>query len=164
MPLILHPIKCKLCGKSINPPDAAKVIGQSEQIQNQAIIAKLLGHIRGMAEEEGKTPPQGPHFRALIEATLVSQNLHAALILGQFDLDQPMEADRQKVLKRVHAETRTVRMTDEELALIYGASEYCRPDGTLDSLAMLMDLRDRYEERGKYAPQSDAQTADTNSR
>lgn len=160
--MLILPIKCKHCGKTISPPDAAKIIGESPQVQNQRIIGKLMGHLQGKAEDEGKGIIGGPHAQALIEATLVAQNLHMALVLGGFELSAEMEADRQQVLKRVHEITRTVKMTDNELELL-AASAFDHPDalddeGTILNHAenALRDLRDRYEGLGKYAPKPPA--------
>lgn len=59
---------------------------------------------------------------------------------------------------RVHALTRKFRMTDEEVLRPVLRNTQWLPDGTrktftaADLYKFLLDVRDRYEERGKYAP------------
>ena len=152
--MIHLPMKCRLCGKIISPPDEARIIGQPETVQNQKIIARLMAHIGKHAQEEQRSG--GPHAQALIEATLASQNLHASLIIGCFQINPEMEADRQRVFARIHELTRTVRITDEDLktiaqenGFVLNFDHWAENENLLD---MLRDLRDRYESLGKYAP------------
>lgn len=63
---------------------------------------------------------------------------------------------------RLHAATRKVRMTDEDLKAMIGLLHRNRsvplddvvsmPPRPSDYLELLRDLRDRYEDIGKYAP------------
>ena len=65
---------------------------------------------------------------------------------------------------RIHALTRKVTMSDEDLKASIGRLHREKsvpiddltslPPKPSDYLGMLQDLRDRYEERGKYAPES----------
>jgi len=116
--MIITPMKCKLCGKVISPPDEALVIGETEQVRNQKIIARLVKHLQSKAEEELKTTAKNglnsetgrwhspdtdrPHAKALIDATVAAQNFNGALMIGHFEISADMEADRQRVLKWVH--------------------------------------------------------------
>ena len=153
--MIITPMKCKLCGKTISAPDEALIIGQPPQARNQRLIAKLLQHMQTRAEEELKdrNGSARPHTQALVAATVASQNFNGALVIGCFDISPDMEAERQGVLKRIHEMTRTIRIPDTELA---GLSKDCDCEGgecTWDAvLEVLKDLRDRYEGLGKYAP------------
>jgi hypothetical protein len=64
-------------------------------------------------------------------------------------LTEELEAARELGRHSIHAATRKVRMADDDLC------EFSKPFGdNFDDtwLDMLKDLRDRYEERGKYAP------------
>ena len=138
------PLKCKLCSKTISPP--IRIIGQSDAEYRGACTAKLTGHVAGHAKEEMKTG--GPHAIANAQAAIPSQNLYSALLLGCFDLPPEMERDRAEVFAMIHALTRTVRMTDQDIN--------AWAPSTVDSegIAALRDLRDRYEGLGKYAPES----------
>ena len=52
---------------------------------------------------------------------------------------------------RIHALTRKITVSDEDLIPL--ARNAYHPDGeSADVYSALQDLRDRYEERGKYAP------------
>lgn len=164
--MLLIPIKCKLCGKLLSPPDAAKIIGESPQVQNQKIIARIMSHIGSKAQEEQKTG--GPHAQALFEATMASQNLHAAALIGCFEITPEMEKDRQSVFARIHALTRTVKVSTADLMAMVQCTcpiPCCTglhvADGVEErALRMLMDLRDRYESLGKYAPANAPQTTE----
>ena len=153
-------MKCKLCGKIISPPDETPLIGEPPQVRNQKIIARLMKHMQSRVEAEAKIG-SGPHLQAMAESSVASQNFSGALLIGHFEISPDMEQDRQYVLFRVHEMTRKVRMTNEELM----ATVRCTcpgectglhvADGVEErALRMMMDLRDRYEGLGKYAPVS----------
>jgi hypothetical protein len=55
---------------------------------------------------------------------------------------------------RLHALTRKVRMTDEDIDKWLVAEDWKSVDS--EGVAALRDLRDRYEELGKYAPRKPA--------
>lgn len=150
--MILLPLKCKLCNKIISPPDQTKIIGESEQVTNQKIIAKLMSHIGGQAKEEQKTG--GPHAQALIEATLAAQNLHSALIIGCFEITPEMEQDRAQVFEKIHQLTRTFKISDEDLATEFRRATFSHGTGPIYGThwEFIKELRDRYEGLGKYAP------------
>jgi hypothetical protein len=153
--MIIIPLKCKLCTKTISPPNAA---GLTDEQYRAAYTAKLMGHIAGHAKEESTTG--GPHAQGNAEAAIPAQNLYTALLMGCFDLTPEMEQDRAKVFAMIHALTRKVTISDEELSGIYGKlADTILAAGSTNWFQLrkllsptLFDLRDRYEERGKYAP------------
>lgn len=145
--MILSLMKCKICGKMISPPDQALIIGESAPARNQRILQALFSHIQGQMENERNQPSQ-PHTAALISATVAGENLKGAMLVGCFEVSPDMDRERQDVLRRVHEITRTVRMSDKDLAARNLSCDECVNDG----LAALKDLRDFYEGLGKYAP------------
>lgn len=159
--MVTTPMKCKICGKIISPPDEALIIGESPQVRNQKILGKLYSHVQGKMQEEQKQPIQ-PHTQILIQATVVGENLKGALLIGNFEISPDMEAERRGVLARVHEITRTVRITDQEiLQTIHKLDEEWSDGRSITApnqilVDLLRDLRDRYEGLGKYAKVSDA--------
>lgn len=155
--MIIIPLKCKLCTKTISPPNAA---GLTDEQYRGAYTAKLMGHVAGHAKEE--TATGGQHAQANAEAAIPAQNLYTALLMGCFDLTPEMEQDRAKVFAMIHALTRQVKVSDEDLGkILHDVLNHCHIDTgrfgntgeTVGAIHQaLTDLRDRYESLGKYEP------------
>lgn len=146
-------LKCKICGKEIAPPEI--LIGETPDARDGRTINKLLTHLQKRAEMESKSPTGGPHHHAIATAARacmhISGNLNGAILTGNFELPEDLEAQRQSLLRQVHEMTRTVRMSDDDLRAMLAA--YTNgSDRYPTSLAFIQDLRDRYEGLGKYAP------------
>ena len=155
--MIITPMKCKLCGKTISPPDEALIIGEADGARKAKLIAELTQHIVTEGNNEvrrnGPNEDAGPHTAAICAANKAAQHLGTALMVNCFDVSPDLDTDRLEVFRRIHAVTRTVRIPDTELERL---SKDCDCEGgecTWDAvLEVLKDLRDRYEGLGKYAP------------
>ena len=151
--MILSLMKCKICGKTISPPDQALIIGESAPVRNQRILQSLFSHVQSKMQEEQNRPEQ-PHTAALIHATVAGENLKGAMLIGNFEIGAEQEAERQGVLRRVHEITRTVRLTDQEIDSMIEADGLTR----FTIRNYLLDLRDYYEGLGIHAPKPPAST------
>jgi len=155
--MIIGSIKCKICGKEILPPEIE--MGESSTAREQRTIGKLLSHLQKRAESEQRLGTGGPHLQAIQQAAAksmhISGNLNGALLTGNFELPADLEAQRVDLLRQVHEMTRTVRMSDGDLANMMTWSPATRPlsaEWTTAVFEFIQDLRDRYEGLGKYAP------------
>jgi hypothetical protein len=156
--MILSLMKCRICGKTISPPDQTLIIGESAPARNQRILQSLFSHIQGKMQSEQNQADQ-PHTAALIAAMTAGENLKGALLIGNFEISPEQEAERQDVLRRVHEITRTVRVSDEELQQAFRRATMSIGTGPLygSHWEFCKDLRDRYEGLGKYAPKAATQ-------
>ena len=152
-------MKCKLCGKIIEPPQL--LIGEPEGKRKQRTVRKLMKHMEERVETEAKSGRGGPHLeatqKAAMRCNLIAANLNGVFLTEHFEMPEDLQTDRQALLRDVHEMTRQVRLTDEDLhrensRFWFRTSSSVEPITPTDILKVLFDLRDRYESLGKYAP------------
>ena len=157
--VIIGSLKCKICGKEIEPPPL--VIGEySSEDRDKRVIARVLQHLSKRAEME--KAGGGPHLEAIQKAAAtcmhISSNLNGALLTGNFELPEDLEQQRLSLLRQVHEMTRQVRMSNQELIEQCDHIQDCA--GAAErALRIMLDLRDRYESLGRYAPAQPAPAA-----
>ena len=154
----LIPMKCKLCGKIIEPPEI--LIGEPEGKRKQRTVRKLMKHMEERVETEAKSGRGGPHLeatqKAAMRCNLIAANLNGVFLTEHFEMPEDLQSDRQALLRDVHEMTRQVRVSDEELMRMLDGCTVTIGTGfstpSMHAEDVLKDLRDRYESLGKYAP------------
>ena len=145
--MITSLIRCKVCQKVISEP--ARIIGDPQGMHEARIMQQLLKHIQSKVDEEMRdsSDQQKPHCAAWGPRVASVFTYQMLMCSHLFELTPELESRSETDRARFHESSRKqLKITDEELA-----STYIEPDGRAHSDA-LRDLRDRYEEIGRYAP------------
>jgi len=160
--LSLSPIICKVC-ESMTEESRRRfhknypllpilrrpeiIIGESDKVRQGKETDMLVQHIAICAavEVDDKKDTEKRHAQELQLARMNGQNFMTWLISRLFTLPAEFEAPHEKVRALYHAATRkTLKVTDEQLARM--------PADFAEWEDCLKDLRDRYEEIGRYDP------------
>lgn len=149
----ITPLRCKLCNTLIPEPEI--IIGENPEMRQARAVALIHQHFDQavMKESSQVNAFQKPKHLAAMEQGIIPAMMTAQtwLKMGHFDLPDYLQEARDRARRSIAGATRKVTMTDEELAELY--EQYKNgADKWPSSLSFLQDLRDRYEERGKYAP------------
>lgn len=150
MSLIAVPVKCKLCGTTIKPPEL--IIGEDPRIGLLKQIQKMATHMSRRAEDEARDgATQKPHLEAYALHQAQAQNLAGVLMSRCFDLSPELQAYAERERARLATSVRKTTLADADLETLTAKNDL--QGATLwIVLAYLKDLRDRYEEIGDYAP------------
>jgi len=154
----LQLIKCKVCGKTLSEPE--RIIGEPPRAHFARLIERLKKHFNSRINDEQLqiAKPHSEAFAAVLASMLTYQSLALTKPGLLFDgLPEDFLEDRERVRAGFAASLRKVTMTDEDLWPV--AERVFDPNNGLMYASnpeaahlILLDLRDRYEEIGAYAP------------
>ena len=157
---LIIPVKCKLCGATIKPPEL--IIGEDPRIPLLKQIAKMAAHMAKRAEDEARNGGlTKPHLEAFAQQQGQAQNLAGVLMSRCFDLSPELEAYAERERAMLARTLRKATVTDEEIqeisiSTLNAVMEQFEDRPYVELLqhlkAAVKDLRDRYEELGDYAP------------
>ena len=160
-------IVCKFCNQKIKTPPEAMVVGIPKE-RRLGIITQALGvHLQTEAAREAKglqsiapqngkpnpaiVLPKSLHFDAIQQVMLHGNAIQGFMMLNCFELTDELAEIHEINRAVIHAWSRKVKLTDEDLsAKALQLANTDKPE--VAAMFMLQDLRDRYEEIGKYAP------------
>jgi hypothetical protein len=165
-------LRCKLCNQQIKLPDEALVIGLSEEKRIAIIANTLAKHMseqgakesqaqhQAMTRQKNGNPaamiPPAPHAQlvqsCVQQGAVMGQLVQGLLTLRAFHLTQELEKYAETHRANLHAWSRKVRMSDDDLSSLMVSFGLEQPTIPTQYSRLLRDLRDRYEELGKYAP------------
>ena len=161
----LQPITCLIC-KSLSPirlsrlkkvspnapylnrPDLIVTDTPAEREGKEvSILTEHVAHCAAV-EVKDKDDTEKRHAQAIEVARRAGMYFMSYQLAKCFDLPEDLKTPHERARAQFHADTRKVQMTDVDLR-IFADGFY---DGRDYSFDALRDLRDRYEELGKYAP------------
>lgn len=149
------PIKCKICGRIIKPPDEALIVGQDPRTVHARMIMRLAAHMEenGVAEMRNGRPDK-PHYQASLNMAAAGRSMSGIVMGSYFDLSPELAEIHDAERARLNVLTRKAQTTDDDLRKIaLDVVPNTVANAVLEAVeAALRKLRDRYEEIGEHAP------------